>query len=123
MENKELAKTEESLTTEEKLPVKNKGGRPPGSKNKDTLFKELMAGKFQSKAEKDITKVYEVLFEKAGKGDMKAIKLILDRVVPSTRSVDMEQMEKGGLNINITVGNMEQANVDVIDAEYTEVQD
>jgi hypothetical protein len=104
------------------LPIKRKPGRPPGTKNKDTLFKELMSGRFQEKAESDIQRVYEVLFTKAHKGDMKAIKLILDRVVPTTRAVDMDQMEKGGLQINISVGHMEdQVNVEAIEAEFEEV--
>ena len=100
----------EPKENKEQMPTLSKHGkvmgRPRGSKNKDTLFKELMTGKFQDIAKKDIEKVYSVLFEKAHNGDMKAIKLVLDRVVPITKAVDLADMEKGGLQINISVGEM-----------------
>lgn len=104
------------------VPAKRGPGRPPGSKNKDTLFKELMTGQFQSKAIADIEKVYSVLFEKAHAGDMKAIKMVLDRVVPVQKAAD-GTMSKGGITVSITVGSMEDAQAAEIieDAEYTEV--
>ena len=106
---------------QEGLVVKPRG-RPPGSKNKETLFKEMMSDKFQVKATTEVSKVLDVLFKKAQGGDMKAIKMVLDRIVPTTRSVDLEQMEKGGLSINISVGSLEQLHKeDIEDADYTEV--
>ncbi len=102
------------------IPI-NKGGRPKGSKNKDTLFKELMTHDFQGIAKKDIQKVYRILFDKASQGDMKAIKLILDRVVPVTKAIDLGDIEKGGLKININVSPMEQK--PAIEADYAEVVD
>ena len=100
-----------------------KRGRPKGAKNKDTLFKELMAGKFQEKGEKEIEKVFSVLFEKAQGGDMKAIKLIMDRVVPTSKAEDMSKAQKGGISVSINVGKLERPeDVQVIeDAEYEEV--
>lgn len=88
-----------------------KRGRPPGAKNKETLFKELMTGQFQEIASVNVLKTFEVLFEKAHAGDIKAIKLILDRVVPVTKAVDLADMEKKGLTVNITVGRMEDVQV------------
>jgi len=98
-------------------------GRPPGSKNKATLFKELMTGHFEEKAIKDIERVYEVLFAEAHDGNMKAIKMVLDRVVPVTKAVDMDSL-KGGISISVNVGSMEEARkAEVIDdAEYEEVE-
>lgn len=122
MENKDLTPVEEKTAGEDKPIVVNRGGRPPGAKNKDTLFKEMMSGKFQTVAQKDIAKVYDVLFDRAHKGDMKAIKLILDRVVPVTKAVDLDDLERGGLQINISVGNMEKDPA-VVDAEYVEIID
>jgi hypothetical protein len=122
---KEVAPSGDPLVKGEKqlTPIKPKPliGRPPGSKNKDTLFKELMTGNFQEKAIKDIEKVYEVLFSKAHGGDMKAIKMVLDRVVPVTKAVDADAI-KGGVSISINVGSMEEAQkVDVIeDAQFIE---
>ena len=106
-----------------KAVVKRKVGRPPGAKNKDTLFKELMTGSFQSKAIADIEKVYSVLFEKAHKGDMKAIKMVLDRVVPVSKAVDLADMEKGGITVNVSVGALEGVKEDIEDAEYNEVSE
>ena len=100
-----------------------KRGRPAGSKNKDTLFKELMTGKFQDLATIQVERTIEVLFEKAHAGDMKAIKLIMDRVVPVTKAVDLADMEKKGLTINISVGSMEEAQAEgeiIEDAEWSE---
>ena len=98
-------------------------GRPPGAKNKDTLFKELMTGKFQDIAAENVQKTLEVLFAKAHEGDMKAIKLVLDRVVPVTKAVDLADMEKKGLVVNISVGTMGKPDDDLVDVEYVEIDD
>ena len=117
--------TEEDKGDEEpaKDIAKRKPGRPPGAKNKDTLFKELMTGSFQSKAIADIEKVYSVLFEKAHKGDMKAIKMVLDRVVPVSKAVDLADMEKGGTTVNVSVGALEgvKEEEEIEDVVYREV--
>ena len=61
-----------------------------------------MKGRFQDIAEVNIQKTFEVLFEKAHGGDMGAIKLILDRVVPASKAVDLDaQAKTGGLTINV----------------------
>ena len=106
------------------VPKKRGPGRPPGAKNKDTLFKELMTGQFQSKAIEDIEKVYHVLFKKAHEGDMKAIKMVLDRVVPVQKAAD-GTISKGGITVSISVGSMEEAQAAEIieDAEYEVVEE
>lgn len=124
--NKDLSPVQGKIVPEENntAPVKAQRGRPKGAKNKDTVFKELMSNKFQGIAEKEIQKTFKILFEKAHEGDMKAIKLIMDRVVPMTKSVDLDDLDKKGLTINISVGNMEDSpiNGEVIeDAQYEEV--
>lgn len=108
--------------------TQRRAGRPPGSKNKDTLFKELMRGRFQDIAEQNIEKTFHVLFEKAHGGDIQAIKLVLDRVVPASKAIDLEDLGKrGGLTVNVTIGDLEeaqrQAREDIEDAVYTEVED
>lgn len=105
-------------------PVVRKRGRPPGAKNKDTLFKELMTGQFQETAQEHIQRTFQVLFEKAHEGDMKAIKLVLDRVVPVTKAVDLADMEKKGLTVSINIGKMAaNANGEVYEAEYEVVEE
>ena len=84
-----------------------------------------MTTKFQDIAQVNVQKTIEVLFERAHDGDMKAIKLIMDRVVPVTKAVDLADMEKKGLTINISVGSMEEAQAEgeiIEDADYTEVE-
>ena len=85
-----------------------------------------MKGRFQDIAEQNIQRTFEVLFEKAKDGDMGAIKLILDRVVPASKAIDLDaQAKKGGLTINVSIGDLEAGPVgtaEVIeDAEYEEI--
>jgi hypothetical protein len=105
---------------------KRKRGRPPGSKNKDTIFKELMQQDFQALATTEVKKVFNVLFEKAQDGDIQAIKLVLDRVIPVTKAVDLADMEKRGLTVNISVGALEDSPLvtgEVIEGDFEEVED
>ena len=83
-----------------------------------------MTGQFQSKAIEDIEKVYHVLFKKAHEGDMKAIKMVLDRVVPVQKAAD-GTISKGGITVSISVGSMEEAQAAEIieDAEYEVVEE
>ncbi len=122
-ENKELTVRKDPVEAQENnKPIVPRGrGRPPGAKNKDTLFKELMTTKFQDIATKDVERTIQVLFEKAKEGDMKAIKIVLDRVVPVTKAVDLADMEKKGLTVNISIGNLEESGQVIEDVEYAEV--
>lgn len=79
-------------------------GRPKGAKNKSTLFKEAMKEGFEDKLMKDGFKVFDAVVAKAVEGDMTAAKMILDRVVPVTKAVDLNASDlsrKGGITINI----------------------
>lgn len=131
MENKELDKSEQALIEEENNTsvehsentsvVKRPRGRPPGAKNKTTIFKEAMVGEFQNIAEKEVPAVLEKLFEKAKGGDIKAIKIVMDKLVAPARSED-DTVKKGGITVNISVGSMEAAQaIDIEDAEYEEI--
>ena len=59
----------------------NPAGRPVGSKNKCTQFRELL--------EDDIPALISVLSDKALGGDMNAMRLLLERLVPKVQVVDM----------------------------------
>jgi hypothetical protein len=59
----------------------NPAGRPVGSKNKSTQFKELL--------EDDLPALVSVLRDKALEGDMNAMRLLLERLVPKVQVVDM----------------------------------
>lgn len=101
----------------------NKGrGRPPGAKNKATLFKEVVREGFEKKLQRDFKKVLDTVVDRAVKGDMKAAKLLLDRVIPMNKAIDATALSKGGLEINISVGRMED-NIEAIEADFTEVNE
>ena len=59
----------------------NPAGRPIGSKNKCTQFRELL--------EDDLPTLVSVLRDKALEGDMNAMRLLLERLVPKVQVVDM----------------------------------
>jgi len=59
----------------------NPAGRPIGSKNKCTQFRELL--------EDDLPALASVLRTKALEGDMSAMRLLLERLVPKVQVVDM----------------------------------
>ena len=59
----------------------NPAGRPVGSKNKCTQFRELL--------EDDLPALVSVLRDKALEGDMNAMRLLLERLVPKVQVVDM----------------------------------
>ncbi len=92
-------------------PAKSGPGRPRGSKNKDTIFKEVVQAGFERSLRANFQEVLAVIIQKAKEGDMKAAKMLLDRVVPVSKAVDIDNLKGKGLSINITVGNMEDSRV------------
>lgn len=60
----------------------NPAGRPKGSRNKTTRFMELL--------EDDLADLIAVLRDKALDGDMNAMRLLLDRLVPKQGVVSPE---------------------------------
>ena len=108
-------------------PKKKRGwnlkGRPPNVKNKTTLFKEVIREGFEEKLLKDGMKVVDAVVSKAlgspvkdeegnisyPNGDMTAAKLLLDRILPTSKAIDLDQLEKSkGLSISINVGSLEK---------------
>ncbi len=88
----------------------NLKGRPPGAKNKTTLFKEIMQEGFEESLVKDFPKVIKTVIQAAKKGDMKAAKMLFDRVIPVSKAVDLENLGKKGISISIHVGEMDESN-------------
>lgn len=82
----------------------NLNGRPKGVKNKTTLFKEAMREGFEDKLMKEGMAVFDAVVSKAKEGDMTAAKMILDRIVPVSKAVDINATDisgKGGITIHI----------------------
>ena len=70
------------LTSREVSNKNLKPGRPKGSRNKTTLFKEAMKGHFEDLLETEGEKVFRACVQKAVEGDTTAMKLIMDRIIP-----------------------------------------
>lgn len=88
----------------------NLNGRPKGVKNKTTLFKEAMNQGFEALLEKEGKKVFEAVVKKAIEGDMSAAKLIFDRILPTAKAIDLDDLSRGkGISISINVGSLEEA--------------
>jgi len=86
--------------------VLNPKGRPKGSVNKYTaLSRELMS----TKGPEIVEKVIEMALE----GDRTCLKMCMDRILPTTKAVELRSSEKSG-NITINVGGLEAK---VIEAE------
>jgi len=124
----EIKEVEQDLVlSAEKKEITPKRGRPKGSKNKDTIFKELMNEDFQALATQEVGKVFKVLFDEAKDGNMQAIKMLMDRVVPVTKAVDLADMDRSGLTIEIKVGNLEDTvgKIEKVDitGSYEEIED
>lgn len=117
------------------------GGRPPGSKNKTTLFKEAMRQGFEEVLEKEGLKVFLATCQRAvgtpvrnGDGELlkdengnqvyeggsdSASKIIMDRIVPVADVDKLHGKEKYSININVSGL---KAEVEVMDGEY-EIED
>jgi len=86
-----------------RLPV----GRPKGAVNKATIFKEVVREGFEKTMQKDAKRVIDAVVSKAIEGDMQAAKLLLDRILPTTKAVDLDQLENSkGLTITVNVGEL-----------------
>ena len=94
--------------TEKNVPVKPFGGRKPGAKNKTTVFKEIMKHGFENQMQKDFHRVLNTVVDLAVQGDMKAAKLLFDRVLPKDAGLTIG--EGGGkTQINIVIGELEDS--------------
>jgi len=106
---------------------KNLSGRPKGVRNKSTLVKEALRGQFEDLLHTEGEKVFMAVVEKAKDGDMTAAKLLLDRILPVTKAVDINagEVAKGGITINIeslsaNISEPDSQPIDITDAEYEE---
>jgi len=88
----------------------NLKGRPKGCKNKTTLVKEAIRGGFDDLMLSKAQKVFEAVVDEAiNNKNMTAAKLIMDRVLPTSKAIDLEALEKSqGLSISINVGSLEK---------------
>lgn len=116
--------TKSKVITETKPQGHNLNGRPKGVKNKTTLFKEAMKQGFEDKLMSEGFKVFDAVIARAKEGDMTAAKMILDRVVPVSKAVDINATDigkTGGITIHIEKLIAETGNPDEVLIEDGEV--
>jgi len=81
----------------------NKRGRPKGAKNKKTELQEILVSKSSELMVQNLNKVVSVVIQKAEEGDLTAAKMILDRLIPVKKAVEINagKLGNGGITINI----------------------
>jgi len=101
----------------------NPKGRPKGSKNKLTLYREAVLQKSEKKLLDNLPEILDVVIEAARGGDMTATKIFLDRVMAAKKVADDQSTEKAGREINIVINGAQtvKAEEKTIDAEYETV--
>jgi hypothetical protein len=103
-------------------------GRPKGKKNQLTELKQdLEIAVRKSLPVSRITKIVEKVAEMAEAGNLRAAKLILDKVISNAKDVDdTDNKGVGGITIRIEnatfAAKREQTQTPALDAEFTEVK-
>jgi len=93
-------------------PVIRRAGRPKGSKSRETIFKEQMQNQFERKLKSAFRGVLDKVVEEARGGDMQAARMIMDRVVPVSKAIDLNDLEKAkGMLVNINIGALESKDI------------
>jgi len=97
----------------------NPSGRPKGSMNKFTsLSRELMT----EKGPEIVNKVLEMALD----GDRHALKMCLDRIIPTTKAVEIQHNHKD-LGVNIIIDSVkaiekkEEKQQEIFEADFVEV--
>ena len=91
----------------------NPNGRPKGSMNKFTaLSRELMS----TKGPEIVQKVVDLALE----GDRTCLKMCMDRIIPTTKSVEFRSSEDKG-NVIINVGGLEAKKVEIEEKDQKEL--
>jgi|TARA_R100001463_G_scaffold18561_1_gene46418 hypothetical protein len=91
----------------------NPNGRPKGSVNKYTaLSRELMS----NRGPEIVQKVIDLALE----GDRTCLKMCMDRIIPTTKSVEFRSGEDKG-NVIINVGGLEAKKVEIEEKDQKEL--
>lgn len=73
----------------------NPNGRPKGAKNKATVLNEILS-------DKDKDAIIAKVVERAKEGDIQAIKIVMDRIFPSLKAMEISTGDADqGVQINI----------------------
>ncbi len=102
-----------------------KVGRPKGAKNRIAAPRKKIKNVARSLIEDRSPQIIKKIISLGLAGDVQCLKMLMDRIVPQHKSVDMKAT-KTDYAISINVGSLEQLPpemVDVIDVTPTEVLD
>lgn len=97
-------------------------GRPKGSKNKITMMKLALEGRLRTQLEHDAHEILKKAVDLAKDGDTAMIKLLVDKMIPTSKSVDDEPTkEKIQIIVSQLAGRESTVSGRVIDAEAEEI--
>jgi len=80
----------------------NPNGRPKGSKNKITLMKLALEGELRAQLKHDAQEILKVAINAAKSGDTAMLKLLIDKMIPTSRAMEDEAPTQDKINIAIT---------------------
>lgn len=82
----------------------NPAGRPKGSKNKITLMKLALEGDLRVQLGKSAREILEIAIKKALEGDAQMIKLLVDKMIPTSKASEDEPTKE---KIQINIGRLQ----------------
>lgn len=101
----------------------NARGRPKGAKGATTIFKEALVQGAEDIMVKQIKKITQVVCEKAAEGDMTAAKMVFDRLLPTTKAIDIKDLGSKGMGITINIENLQTNRPSSeVEGDYVEIE-
>lgn len=85
----------------------NPRGRPKGTKNKLTVLNEALRNRSVDYMIKHLEPILKAVAQKAEEGDMTAAKLILDRVLPVYKAIEVNSTATDSKSIVINISALE----------------
>ncbi len=83
----------------------NPAGRPKGSKNKITLMKLALEGDLRVQLQRDAAEILSKAIELAKQGDQAMIKLLVDKMIPTSKSLDDEPTKE---KVQVFIGRLDE---------------
>lgn len=97
-------------------------GRPKGSKNKITLMKLALEGELRTQLKHDAQEILQVAIAKAKEGDTAMLKLLVDKMIPTSKATDDEPVkERVQVFVSQLAGRDSEVKGRVINSEGDEV--
>lgn len=97
-------------------------GRPKGSKNKATVIKEAIENNMVERVEKDAISILEKTINMAKAGDTTCIKILMDRLWPTSKADQKDKKDMSKIIINVSTLPEKSSTGITINAEPLEEQ-